>query len=537
VRRRSVRAKPQASFSTFREYADRLLQMEKGFVPLKRGASVRMVLVYPNRYSVGMSSLGFQTVYHSFNQLPEIRCERAFLYENPFDANPRTLESGEQLNQFEFIGFSLSYELDQLNLLKILIKSRIPVLARDRKERDPILFLGGTVAGLNPSPLLPFVDGLLVGEGEGLFHLIGDTLYNCRIKRIGRADRLSALGEIDGVFIPGIHSRVKRAVVPDLGRFQTYTPIVTPKSHFGNMFIVEVARGCPRSCFFCAGQKVSHPYRFRSAESIKRTVVEHNPGSHRIGLEGAGLSDYPQLDDLCQYLIEQDYEIAFSSIRPDRVKSDLMRFLEGGNVRSFTMAPEAGSQSLRKDIGKSIKDSELREAVHYLSHSSVKILKLYYIIGLPGETEHDIYQIVESARELTEIFRSYNRTKQVRLSVNAFIPKPFTEFQREAMNTPAQLSLKRKIIKSGLKGEKGITINPRSVREEILQGVLSLGDEQVGLAMLDVVEKGIPWKKAMIDHGLDIDTMIHQERALDASLPWDFICSTFYLEKDKCPEC
>ena len=531
MRRRYTISKPSSRGRTFQEYVQELLNRGSGSVQLKKGAPVRIALVYPNRYDVGMASLGFQTVYRLFNQHPEVVCERAFFYEAPFDREIRTLESGRRLNTFDIVGFSLSFELDLLNVIRLLIQSRIPLFAKDRGEKDPLIIVGGVVASLNPSPLLPFVDGLLAGEGEGLFREIADIFFRLKQSKKHREQILKALSEMDGFFVPALNSVVKRRFLPSLEAYPSYTPIITPLSHFENMFVVEVGRGCTRGCFFCAVQKVYHPYRFRSVASIIETVARWNPGAHRVGLEGAGLSDYPGLEELCGTLVNMGYEVSFSSIRADRVTPELVRTLKEGGVRSFTIAPEAGSERLRQRIGKGIKDSILWDVVALLKDSSVGVLKLYFLIGLPGEEDEDVEAIVELVRELANIFTMREKGKRIRLSVNAFVPKPFTEFQWAPMATERELSRKRRMIRQGLKGKRGIAIVPKSSRNEVLQGVLSQGDSRVGYAMADVVEKGMAWKRALKERGIDIVKLLHQEKHFESELPWDFIVSEISKEQ------
>jgi radical SAM superfamily enzyme YgiQ (UPF0313 family) len=526
-----ARWKGSSKEQSFREYGRELLIQEKGWVPQKRGAPVRIALVYPNRYEVGMASLGFQTVYRLFNEHPEVRCERAFLLHAPFDQDIRTLESGERLDRFDLVGFSLSFELDFLNLIRCLMNAGIPLLAKDRKERDPLIFAGGVVVSLNPSPLFPFVDGLLVGEGEEVFHRMADVLFSLRKGKGFREDRLRMLGKIDGIFSPRLNGPVKRQILSSLEPYPTYTPIVTPLSHFENMFVVEVGRGCTKGCLFCAAQKVYHPYRFRSAESIVEIIAKLNPGSNRVGLEGAGLSDYPDLESLCETLGGMGYEVSLSSIRADRVTSELVEIVELVGLKSLTIAPEAGSERLRQSIGKGIKDDVLQAVVRQLGDSTIAVLKLYFLIGLPNETDEDVESIVDLVRELTPIFVSRDNKKRIRLSVNAFVPKPFTELQWVPMATERELSRKRKMIHQGLKSEKGVFIVPKSSRAEILQGVISLGDENVGLAMMDVLNKAIPWKGAIKERGMNIDTILHRERSYDAEFPWD--CIHYEVSKER----
>ena len=526
-----VRKRVPVNKYSFRDYAEEFLRHERGTISLRKEAPVRIALVYPNTYEVGMANLGFQSVYRLLNEHPEVRCERAFIQDPDFKLEVRTLESQERLDYFTLIGFSLSFELDLVHIIQCLRRSGIPTLTGDRKEKDPLVILGGAVAGLNPSPLLPFMDGLLVGEGEGIFYKMGDILFVEGQKRSSRERKLQALGEIEGFYIPQLHRSVKRRTVRSIKKYPTYTPIITSKSHFANMFVVEVSRGCPQRCYFCAAKKTYHPYRSHPVESILNIVNCKNPGADRIGLEGAGLSDYPDLVKLCASLVEKGKKLSLSSLRPDSIQPEILDLMDRGDIKTFTMAPETGSDSLRQRIGKKITNSTLKEAVGLLGESNIHMLKLYFLIGLPGEKKEDIEAIINLVDELYANFKTKKGRKRIRISVNAFIPKPFTEFQWAAMATEKELSEKRKILKRELKGKKGVDILTKSTRKEILQGVLSLGDENVGLSILDGVEKGIPWKSALKEKGIDVASLIHRERSVDTHFPWDFIESSFTKNK------
>ena len=506
----------------FKNSEKKFLHYEKGALSLNKNASVRIALVYPNSYGVGMANLGFQTVYRFFNEHPAVRCERAFVqcFSN---SEIRTLESNERLDRFDLVGFSLSFEIDIKNLICCLKRSNITLLAQDREEKEPLILVGGAVASINPSPLLSFVDGLLIGEGEDIFLDIADVLFSSLQSNLCREEKLLALSEIEGIFIPRLHTKVRRHIISSLEPYPIYSPIVTPLSHFANMFVVEVGRGCTRGCFFCAAQKVYYPLRFHSAKSILQIINEKNPGARRIGLEGAGLSDYPELETLCEALINRGYGVSFSSIRADRVSPGLIQILNKGNVRSFAMAPETGSESLRKRIGKGITDATIEHVTYLLKDSSIEILKLYFLIGLPGETMKDVEAIVKLVRELSSIFVKKGKRKKIRLSVNAFIPKPFTEFQWAPMASLRELTEKRKYLKKELSNQKEVFILPKSSREEILQGLLSLGDINIGLAMMDTVDNEISWKTALKKRGIDIEAILYRAKTFNEVMPWDFI--------------
>ncbi len=507
----------------FQQYAQRFLEQEFNSVSVKKEAPVQVALVYPNRYRVGMASLGFQTVYRILNAHPLVKCERAFVYDPPFDKEIRTLESGTKLDQFDMIGFSLSFETDSQNVIAILNSLHFPLLSHHRFDAKPIIMIGGVVSGLNPPPLLPFMDGLLVGEGEGVLSQIAETFSQWVQTNLSRKEKLNTLSKIPGVYIPGISTSGFRHVQSNLDDYPVYSPVVTSLSHFKNMFVVETARGCGRSCHFCAARQVYAPYRAHSVESILETIRTKNTSTRKIGLEGAGLSDYRDLEKLCDRLIHEKYQVSFSSIRADRVTSELVAAINRSGTRSFTIAPEAGTERLRKRIGKAISDETLFLAAERLGNSEIQILKLYYLIGCPGETDEDVEAIVNLSKKIAEIFRNKLKGKSLRVSVNAFVPKPFTVLQWAPMETEKELNRKRKWIRNGLRNQKGIAFVNKSTRDEILQGALSLGDEQIGLALMDAVEKNIPWKEAFRARKIDLNELLHRERTIEEKLPWDFL--------------
>lgn len=498
---------------------------EKGFIIPRKEAPIRIALVFPNRYEVGMANLGFQTVFRLWNQHPEVSCERAFFPKADASAGVSTLETCRRLNLFDIVGFSLSFELDLVHILQCMMETGIPLLRSNRTDHDPLILAGGAVTGLNPSPLLPFFDGLLVGDGEGILERMAERFVEMKSRRKRRDARLDQLAELEGCFIPGRSERVKRQVFRSLESIPTYTSIVTAFSHFGNMFVVEVGRGCTRGCLFCAAQKIYSPYRFRSPEMIIETVARYNPGAHRIGLEGAGISDYPELEELSESLVNTGYKISLSSVRSDRITNDLIGILERGDVRSISMAPEAGTERLRRCIGKEIEDETLSACADLLGRSTIDTLKLYYLIGLPGETESDVQSLIEAVRDLSSRFIAGRKHKHVRLSVNSFIPKAHTEFQWESMNTEREIVRKRRMIYRAMHREKQITCIPKSSRDEVLQGLLSKGDDRVGLALMDAQTTPLTFKQALANRSVDPERVIHRTGMLGETLPWDFIDS------------
>ncbi len=499
-----------------------LLAVERGALPFNQNARLRVALVYPNSYRVGMANLGFQTVYRLFNTQKDVRCERAFV-DPDSRIPPCTLETGERLGRFDVVAFSLSFEPDLVHLIRALIESGIPPLAENRSRQDPLVLTGGIAASLNPMPVSIFSDAVVAGEVETVISQLTGILLNARMSKSFRNEAIDGLSDMPGVLIPSDKHPIIRNVTDHLDAHPTYTPVVTPRSHFGDMFVLELGRGCDKGCFFCAACKVYRPCRYRSHDTILKTVAEQNHGSRRIGLEGAGISGYPHLETLAGNLGQSGLELAFSSIRADRVTSGLVDVMETGNVRSITLAPETGTEHLRRQIGKGISDDQMFEAMNRLRGRSIRNLKLYFLIGLPGETESDLAAVVTLVRSMAQTFRANRYERTVRVGVSGFVPKPFTEFQWASMNSEKLIARKRSHIYAQLRNETGIVTIPKSAREESLQGVISLGDEQVGRALLDSELTGMPWKRTLKQQGLSVDKILTSCRSPDEPLPWDVI--------------
>ncbi len=518
---KSVKSQKRSrSLKTYQEY---LKRFEKGAISLKQSASIRIVLIYPNRYSIGMASLGFQSVYRMLNDHPDVRCERCFIEPEYSDEPLIAFESGDRISEFDVVGISLSFELDIINLIKGLLSSGIPMHRSERLEKDPFILLGGVVAGLNPSPLLPYVDGLLAGEGEGILFQIADTFVHQKNERASRNMLSEALAKHPGVFIPDLSTSVQRYQSPEDSNTPQYTPVVTSKSHFQNMFVIELSRGCKFGCYFCAGQHVYAPYRFFPEEHILSAIENKNPSALKVGLEGAGISSHPSLNSIIRKCINRNLKLSLSSIRPDRIDSDFVQILKEIGTQSFTMAPECGSESLRNRIGKGIQDEKMISAVQMLSQTDIRVLKLYYLIGLPGETDDDVMAIVRSVQELSKVWMSTNKSREIRLSINGFIPKPFTEFQWAGISETSELNRKRKIIQNGLKSVKNVNITQKSSRQEILQAYLSLGDENAGLTLLKMIKDGLTFQQAVQRYQIDLKKSLHSPSTIEMIFPWDWI--------------
>ena len=486
-----------------------------------------IALVFPNSYAVGMSNLGFQSVYRLFNEFPGVICERAFYYTD-FPSVTRTLESNTELREFDVVAFSISFELDFLNLVQILINAGITPFSSIRHFREPLIIAGGAVCFLNPTPLSPFVDLFVVGEIEQqLESLIGSFLESKKVK-FNKEKILASLNSKAGFYVPELNDLAKKVqkVHSSLkNEIPQYSPIISPYIHFKNMFLVEVGRGCGRRCNFCAASHIYHPFRIFPVERIMETIQIHCKETSRIGLIGSAISDYAGIDELCEQLVDQGYELGLSSFRLDKITPSFIKILESGKVETVTFAPEAGTERMRKLIHKNLSHRQIIEAAEVIRDSTIHQIKLYFLIGLPGETWDDVEGIVNLVEEMQQIFLKGKKQKKITVSVNTFIPKPFTPFQWSTMEQSKEIRRKRKFLNTQIKNIPGVKISPKSTKDELLQGIFSLGDHNVGLAIYYKIIEQLDWQKAWIKAGVDMNKILFSSKKQEQLMPWDFIQS------------
>jgi radical SAM superfamily enzyme YgiQ (UPF0313 family) len=513
----------------FRQYAARLLRAEQSSVRLRPEAAVQVALVYPNSYQVGMANLGFQSLYRLLNGCGETRCERAFLGEGPLAREVRTLESGRPLRDFDIVAFSISFELDYPHVVEMLQWAGIPLLWEQRREQDPLVLCGGPAVTLNPAPMMPIMDAIFIGEAEEAVENIIEAFRKGRDAGRGRAGMVEEVGGVPGILAPALAGTqatpplVARQYVAELRAHPTFSAIVTPASHYRNMFLVEVGRGCARGCSFCAAGHIYRPRRVLTAAEVEEIVERRASGTRRVGLVGAALSDFAELESLCEHLSERGYELGLSSFRLDAISTRLLQALAKANVRSITLAPETGSEALRFRINKRISDAQIERALALISQAPMQTLRLYFLIGLPTETENDLHAIVRMVREAAAIFIRKGSRRRIVVSINAVIPKAWTVFQWAAMPERADLVQRRKRLETQLRSLPGVTIRPKSVREELLQAIFSLGGKEVGLALVRKVAENLSWPQAWSAIGIDWRGLVHRTRPFSTPFPWDIV--------------
>ena len=496
----------------------KLLSSERG-LKAKRKSRFAMVLCYPNTYEIAMSSLGFLTIYRMANELPQLRCERAFYWPQ----GGKTIEAGREIGKFDVIGMSLSYELDYPRAVKMIGDSGIPLLREERGESDPIVIAGGCAVTLNPQPLTPFVDVFFIGEAEESFDEFARLLVDVgRLRKVGwRKEMLRRASKIGGIYVPGVNDSTKRRWVSRLDALSTSSSLLTPNSHFSDMYLTEVGRGCPRGCRFCAATYLYRPFRTRSTASIIEHARKEELEFPRIGLVGAAVSDHPGIERLCMEFAKQGKEVGISSLRPDNLTLRLLSTLVETGLRTVTVAPEAGSEKMRKVIGKPMAQDQILQTAQMCHEVGLRNLRLYFMIGLPFETDSDAEAIVELA---TGISKRFKRRISVRLG--AFVPKANTPFQWQPLASSEALKKRAGVIKKGLSSKKNIRVLTRSVREVEAQAIFSRGGADVGTALYDWYSGG-NWKRAFANAGVNRERLLYDRLSTEARLPWDFIDMSF----------
>lgn len=531
--------------------AKSLLEKEKGTVQKTWGGRTSVCLLYPNVYHVGMSNLGFQTLYQRLNSEDDVVCERAFL-PDPEDygeyRKTRTplfsLESQKPLSDFDLVAFSVSFENDFLNILTLLELARIPLEAPLRSEKDPLILAGGVAVFLNPEPLSPFFDLFVLGEAE---EVITEFLELYRRSKAMKEDLLRKLAGIEGIYVPkfyhvdysedgtirkmesepGLNQKVKRRWIPKLDPFPTQSSLFTEDTELKEMAIVEVNRGCPRGCRFCAACFVYHPFRNRSLPSLVPMIEEALLKERRVGLAGTAISDYPHLLSLCEGILSREGGISLASLRIDAVRPPLIEILKRGGVQTAAIAPEAGSERLRKVLKKGYKEHEILSAIRVLVENGLSQIKSYFLIGLPSESDEEVRAILTLSKKIKhEILATRtgekNRWRLV-LSVNPFVPKPATPFQWVPFEEVSQLKRKLKILRTGLRGEKEIEMIHDLPKWAYLQALLSRGDRRVGKMLMAAHQYQGNWEQALRESSLNPDFFVYRRRGLDEIFPWDFI--------------
>jgi radical SAM superfamily enzyme YgiQ (UPF0313 family) len=492
------------------------LEREQGAILKDWGGRLPIALIYPNTYYVGMSSLGLHTVYRLFNAHDDVVCERAFWTES---ASPPSIESQHSLADFAVLAFTVSYELDYLHVVQMLRTVGIPLLADERDQDWPLVIAGGPAVTANPEPLALFCDAFAIGEGGVIIPPLLDTLREGI--SAGRDDLLKALSAIPGLYVPHSpgHRPVERQWARDLDSQPATTVVYTPDTEFGDRTLIEISRGCGRGCRFCLAGFCYRPPRERSVETL---LSQAQVGLHYrdgVGLVGAAVSDYSRINELVTGLREMEASISVSSLRVDPLPESLLQALVESGTRTLTIAPEAGSQRLRTLINKGVSEDDVLRAATAAARHGFAQLKLYFMVGLPGETDDDVQAITALALAVTDRFR-----RRVTVNLTPFVPKAHTPFQWAAMADVTTLQARIAHVRQALR-RRGVTVRAESPAWAAVQGVLARGDRRVGAALLALERPTLAgWRKALAAADLDPAAYLG-EWALDEALPWQVVSS------------
>ncbi len=514
------------------------LAAEIGTIRKPHGTRLRIALAYPNRYYIGMSNVGFQAVYKFWNELPDVVCERVFLPDAEELREHRrtnlplvTLESQTPVAEFDVLAFSVTFEPDELNLVRMLDLARIPPLARDRREgRYPLVVAGGPITFLNPEPMAPFLDVVAIGEAEALLPLLTDALR----RRLSRAELLEALDAGEGFYVPSLadgEPGQRRTVRAKMGKRADLPPpatyVLTSDTEMSGKFLVEVSRGCPSLCSFCWAGYNYLPKRSFEVERILEVARAAREHTSDIGLVSTAVGAHREIVPLLEALKELRFRISVSSLRFEDLRAELLEPLSASGERTLAVAPEVGTDRLRFAIHKRVSNEEILEKTDLILSRGIENLKLYLMVGLPTEGEEDLDGMVDLVERIRALLLEHGRARgrlgRIIPSVNPFIPKPGTPFQWHPMESTSELSRKMKRLERAFARIPNVEAHFKSPRQEKLQALLSVGDRRLAPAMIRMARGEADLRRAMKEEGLDLDFYVHRERPRDEVLPWAHI--------------
>jgi radical SAM superfamily enzyme YgiQ (UPF0313 family) len=530
----------------------RLLADERGTLYKPHGDLLKFALAFPNSYRLGMSNLGFQLVYRLLNERDDTVCERTFLPDPADEAEHRashtpllSWESQRPIGEFDVLGFSVSFEMDYLNVLKMLELAGLPLLAEDRDETYPLVIIGGPAPWVNPEAIAPFVDAIIIGEAEGLTDLLIPAMKE-HLEARGWNDKpelLRRLSQIQGVYVPSLYEfryradgaigeviakddapmPVRRWVARDLHRYNTSAQILTPNTEFSNMLLVEAARGCGQGCRFCFAGYAYRPVRYTPPEQLEKEFAERQEQELvqlRVGLVGSSLTDHKQIAGITRSLAQKASGVSLASLRADNLTEAVACAIGEAGQKTVTIAPETGSERLRYIARKHVTDEDVIVAAERCAANGVEKLKLYCIVGLPCEMESDLMAIADLSARVAKA----GNFRKVTLTLHPFVPKPHTAYQWAGSPVPGDMEKRLKAIGRAVrKASNRLEFTVDSVRGSFVQGVLATADRRVAAALLEAHRNGGNWRSAFRDTGIDGEWYACRPRPFEEILPWEQI--------------
>jgi radical SAM superfamily enzyme YgiQ (UPF0313 family) len=517
-----------------------LASLERYTEQPNRFGAYRIALGFPNSYEIGMSNLGFQWVYRLFNRVPDLACERFFFEEA---APAVTFETGTPIADFGLVAWSLSWEMDIVNILKTLRAAGIPERRERRDERHPILLVGGDIARMNPAALSPFIDIFALGDGERLVPRIAELVSS----GLAREDFLAAAAKLPGFFVPSVQGsraegaeNAKVVIQQPMSRHEItaafevpHTTILTPRTELADKLLIEISRGCTEMCRFCWAAYAMAPIKQYPAASILKVAREARALTDRAGLIATAVCDHPEITEILRGLSELGFHIALSSIKIDAIEAPILEVLARQGERALSIAPEAGNERLRRHINKKVSDQMLRDKARLIFAHGFNRLKLYLQVGLPTETDEDVRDIVKTVAELRDIAieegRASGRVAQLVPSVNAFIPKPHTPYAEQALAPEEEIREKLAFLQREFERMGNVSFRGMSVGEAVWEAYLAKMDES-GADILEEAASGVPVRRLLKQHRDRIASVVRPGTVAaavaagdPAPAPWSFI--------------
>jgi len=503
----------------------RPLKEFNSIVKNSRNIDILFGYCYPSTYRAGMTGLALQILYSTLNARDDTSCERYFRHQT--QSPVLSIESNRPLRNNHIIGFTLTYEEDVLNLIQMLQIGKIPVLVEDRTNDDPIVIVGGPVVSSNPEPYVDFVDAFVIGEGDIVVQEIVEAVKNAG----SRDGSIAALAKLNGLYVPKVKpTSVSHITIADLDSLNYPVNQIIPDVEegsklepvFGKSFLLEVTRGCGHSCRFCLIGHICQPRRTRSLERLKELVelgFEKTPVK-KVSLIGSSLGDLDGLEDLVSWIVTHGAEVSVPSLRADSVTKNLLEYLIKGGQRTLTIAPETGSSKLRKSIGKGLTDSDIERAVKTAESVGYNSLKLYFIIGLPGETDADVDSTIRMIQDIAR-----NSTMRITASVNPFVPKARTRWELEPQLELDTLRGILRHVESELKNTPRVTVESLDLRSARIQAALSIGNRSLGKVIRTAATYGGygGWRRAEKETGISLLSLASDPERFSNGIPWTFL--------------